>query len=95
MEVLAYLVSELRLLYKEHLEVLLDTEFVALDFSGLARNGAENKLKDAHLKIVGEKCPRLREINLTGAVKLKPSGLSDGLSKCHMVPHSLLLFLLP
>jgi hypothetical protein len=84
-EVLAYLVSELCLLYEEHLQIILDHEFDALDFSGLARHQSDNKIKDGHLKIVGDKCPRLKEINLTGAVKLKPAGFIEGLSKCHLV----------
>jgi hypothetical protein len=52
-----YLARDLRLLYPQHLEVLLDDEFVALDFTALERPGKVNKTNDAYLKLVGDRCP--------------------------------------
>lgn len=86
-EILEYLVSELRLLYPEHLDVLLDQDIDALDFSGLATVEHRSKLKETHLQIVGAKCPRLKSIDLTGAVKLSSKGFAEGISKCHQVQY--------
>lgn len=83
--ILDYLVSDLQLLYEEHLEILLDSEFETLDFTGFIKIGKGSKVKDGHLQIIGTKCPRLKEINLSSAPQLTLSGFDQGLAKCHQV----------
>jgi hypothetical protein len=94
-KILDYLVTDLHLLFPEHLSALLDDEFTSLDLSGLvssrslggssSSSSKANKTRDEHITQVGHLCPRLKEINLSRAVRITNFSLSESIAKCLQV----------
>jgi len=79
-DILKCFLYDFRLLYPDHLRLLLCEEFESLDLSCLPT------IRNKHLQIISAKSPRVKELNIANAKKLRKVGL-ESIANCHQLTH--------
>jgi hypothetical protein len=78
--VLNYLVDKLKLLFPEHLQLLLDDEITSIDLRWIGF-----RLHDQHLTTIGSLCPSLRSLKFDKAPKLTRAAFQGLANNCHRI----------